>query len=37
MKERIDSFYAEGRVTLITDAELEEMFVSISRELAENK
>ena len=37
MKEYIDALYAEGRVTLMTDAELEEIFVSLSRELAENK
>ena len=37
MKEHIDALYADGRVTLMTDAELEEIFVSISKELAENK
>ena len=37
MKELIDEFYADGRVTLMTDAELEEMFVSLSKKQAENK
>jgi len=37
MKEYIDALYAEGRVTLMTDAELEEIFVSLSAELAKNK
>ena len=37
MKENIDALYAEGRVTLMTDAELEEMFVSLSKETAGNK
>ncbi len=40
MKEAIDELYAEGRVTLMTDAELEEMFVSLSAQIAnapENK
>ena len=37
MKEYIDSLYAEGRVTLMTDAELEEIFVSISNELKKSK
>ena len=37
MKEYIDVLYSEGRVTLMTDAELEEIFVSLSKELAENK
>jgi isopropylmalate/homocitrate/citramalate synthase len=33
MKEAIDALYAEGRITLMTDAELEEMFVSFSAEI----
>ncbi len=37
MKEYIDVLYSEGRVTLMTDPELEEIFVSLSKELAENK
>ena len=37
MKEYIDVLYAEGRITLMTDAELEEIFVSLSREIAESK
>ncbi len=40
MKAAIDELYAEGRVTLMTDAELEEMFVSFSADIAkaeENK
>jgi isopropylmalate/homocitrate/citramalate synthase len=37
MKENIDALYGEGRVTLMTDAELEEMFVSLSKETAGNK
>ncbi len=40
MKSAIDELYAEGRITLMTDAELEEMFVSISAQIAkaeENK
>ncbi|MBQ8404588.1 MAG: 2-isopropylmalate synthase [Clostridia bacterium] len=40
MKEAIDKLYAEGRITLMTDPELEEMFVSLSAEIkkaSENK
>ena len=37
MKEYIDELYAEGRVTLMTDAELEEIFVSLSAKTEENK
>ncbi|MBQ7291278.1 MAG: 2-isopropylmalate synthase [Clostridia bacterium] len=40
MKEAIDELYAEGRITLMTDPELEELFVSISAEIkkaSENK
>lgn len=40
MKEAIDELYAEGRITLMTDTELEELFVSISAEIkkaSENK
>jgi isopropylmalate/homocitrate/citramalate synthase len=37
MKEYIDELYAEGRVTLMTDTELEELFVSLSAKTEENK
>ncbi len=40
MKEAIDELYAEGRITIMTDPELEEMFVSFSAEIknaSENK
>ncbi|MBE6654662.1 MAG: 2-isopropylmalate synthase [Ruminococcaceae bacterium] len=33
MKDAIDKLYAEGRVTLMTDPELEEIFISLSKEL----
>ena len=33
MKETIDGFYADGRVTVMSDNELEELFVSISKEI----
>jgi len=33
MKDAIDKLYAEGRVTLMTDPELEERFISLSKEL----
>ncbi len=33
MKEAIDKLYAEGRVTLMTDPELEEIFISLSKEI----
>jgi isopropylmalate/homocitrate/citramalate synthase len=37
MKEHIDALYAEGRVTLMTDAELEEMYVSFAKQNPENR
>ncbi|MBQ8448946.1 MAG: 2-isopropylmalate synthase [Clostridia bacterium] len=37
MKEAIDGFYADGRVTLMTDNELEEIFVSLSEKQNESK
>jgi hypothetical protein len=30
MKEHIDTLYADGRVTLMTDNELEEIFVNLT-------
>jgi isopropylmalate/homocitrate/citramalate synthase len=37
MKEHIDALYAEGRVTLMTDAELEEMYVSFAKQNPETR
>ena len=37
MKEAIDELYAEGRITIMTDPELEDIFVSLSQKTNENK
>ena len=37
MKEAIDELYAEGRITIMTDPELEEIFVALSAKQGENK
>ena len=37
MKDAIDKLYAEGRVTLMTDPELEEIFICLNKELEAQK
>ena len=37
MKEAIDELYAEGRITIMTDPELEDIFVSLSQKTNESK